>query len=334
METLDIIKLLDEMLKLAPSKYDRNKDFRKHVEALLKKYLYLLKQFDSREIDGLDDVYPKIENHCQAIEKTLKLYYEGKYASAYTALADSLEHLPLWEVHHKRPCYRMRVMEDGSVPTFEGMFHIPFRNRGIVKTQRYSAPGMPCLYLGLTPYTCWKEMGCPDIRKVFVSKFQPNSFFAYLNFSLPSNEYFSSGEQTSIKAIKTALEYFPFVIASMVKVRDIYNPFKPEYIIPQLALQYILENRKLEDNPDKKNIGIMYSSIHYDGKYPMLNYLNIAIPAYFSGEEKFSTLLSNWFSFSEPVRCCPKDVETNLEIDEQYSFNVLSDLKEISMKKM
>lgn len=334
METLDIMKLLDEMLKLAPTQYDRNMDFRKHVEVLLKNYLSLLNRFDSTGIEGWTDIFSKIEHHCIAIVKILRLYYEGKYASAYTELAAHLESLPLWEAHHMLPCYRMRVMEDGSVPTFEGMFHIPFRNRGIVKTQRYSAPGMPCLYLGLSPYTCWKEMGCPDIRKVFVSKFQPASFFSYLNFSLPSIELLRNGDLLSNKAIITALEYFPFVIASMVKVRDNYNSFKPEYIIPQLALQYILENRQLEDNPDKTNIGIMYTSIHYDGKYPVSYYLNMAIPAYFSGEDKFSTLLSQWFSFSDPIRCCPQDVATNLEIDEQNSFFVRSDLKDVPMKNI
>lgn len=334
MDTLDVNELLDQMLKLAPSKYDRNMDFRKHVEALLKKYLVLLKRFESKDIDGFDDLYLKIEKHCQTIVETLRFYYEGKYASAYSKLATQLESLPLWEAHHKLPCYRMRVMEDGSIPTFEGMFHIPFRNRGIVATQRYSAPGMPCLYLGLSPYTCWKEMGCPDTRKVFVSKFQPNSFFAYLNFSLPTKEFINDGEQLSIKAIKTALEYFPFVIASMVKVRDDKKTFKPEYIIPQLALQYILENRKFDDNPEKTNIGIMYTSIHYDGKYPISYYLNIAIPAYFSGEEKFSSLLCKWFSFSEPIRCCPEEVATSIDIDEQYSFKMVSELKEVPMSNL
>ena len=35
------------------------------------------------------------------------------------------------------------------------MLHIPFNKRELVKTQRFSISGVPCLYLGATSYVCW-----------------------------------------------------------------------------------------------------------------------------------------------------------------------------------
>lgn len=43
----------------------------------------------------------------------------------------------------------------------EEMLHIPFDMRERVKSERFSVPGLPCLYLGNTSYACWIEMGKP-----------------------------------------------------------------------------------------------------------------------------------------------------------------------------
>ncbi len=52
------------------------------------------------------------------------------------------------------------------------MLHIPFCNRELVSTQRFSVPGVPCLYLGTTSYVCWLEMDKPQDNIFNVSAFE------------------------------------------------------------------------------------------------------------------------------------------------------------------
>lgn len=320
--------LIDEMLKLAPSEYARNIDFCTHLSTLFKRYLKLLDEFEGGKDDEWKPLLKRITFHCSSLERAINYYYEGKPTKAYSLLSAHFSSLPKWIAHHRFCCYRMREMDEGSVPTFEGMFHIPFKNRGIVRTQRYSAPGIPCLYLGLSPYTCWQEVGCPDISKVYVSIFKPESHFSYLNFTLPIKAILG-GEDNKI--LYLVLEYFPFVIASMVKVRDNNNPFKPEYIIPQMALQWVMDQREVTDDPEKKYIGILYTSVHIDrNNSDVLKYANIVIPAYFAGEERYSYILNQWFSFSDPIRVCPQGHSSAEKTDAEVAKSLEMELKNIA----
>ena len=49
------------------------------------------------------------------------------------------------------------------------MLHIPFSCREIVKSERFSIPGLPCLYLANSTYACWIEMGRPADYRFNVS---------------------------------------------------------------------------------------------------------------------------------------------------------------------
>ena len=53
------------------------------------------------------------------------------------------------------------------------MFHIGLNNRSLVDSQRYSFPGLPCLYLASSAYTCWMELGRPSFDSFQVAMFTP-----------------------------------------------------------------------------------------------------------------------------------------------------------------
>ena len=59
--------------------------------------------------------------------------------------------------------YRVRQLPSIYEVEAKELFHIPISKRGIVKTQRYSIPGYPCLYLGKSIYGCWEEMRRPPM---------------------------------------------------------------------------------------------------------------------------------------------------------------------------
>lgn len=68
----------------------------------------------------------------------------------------------------EKPLYRMRRMENRRDVSNKDLFHIPLNKRGIVNTNRYSAPGYPCLYLGTSIYACWEELGRPPMSQSIV----------------------------------------------------------------------------------------------------------------------------------------------------------------------
>ncbi len=336
--------LYKEMVKLTPSNYSGQQSFIEHLSNMFDKYLTLLSEFDEKDIQIEWPKYvEKIREYCQAIEEVIRLYYSGLYFQAYNVLKGQIERLPKWRINHKRPFYRMRVVDEGTVPTYEGMFHIAFDKRGIIKTQRYSAPGFPCLYLGILPSTCWEEMDRPDLRKTFVSLFQPEGFYSFLKFSVPNEQTWMTGERKNI-VFMNDLEYFPFVIASMVIVRNKYDVFKPEYIIPQLVMQWLIENRRGISQKDKSSIhipiGVIYTSVHYnvfDAGQNDLDYINIAVPAYYNSEHKYSTALRTFYSYTDPILCSDGAYEDDVQKNRDRLLAIwleLNNREEYPLKKL
>src|SRR5262249_34580255 len=78
--------------------------------------------------------------------------------------------------------YRVRIA-GGKQLQLGDLFHIPFEQRHKVARQRYSHPGVPCLYLGQSLYCCWKEMAEPDLNRIVVSRFRlsPNANLTLLD---------------------------------------------------------------------------------------------------------------------------------------------------------
>ena len=50
------------------------------------------------------------------------------------------------------------------------MNYIPFSKHEIVKSERYSFPGLPCLYLGASVYACLYELGKPNLDEIQVAR--------------------------------------------------------------------------------------------------------------------------------------------------------------------
>jgi hypothetical protein len=179
------------------------------------------------------------------------------------------------------------------------IFHIPFDKKGEVKTQRYSVPGYPCLYLSHKVYGCWEEMGRPDFGTVMVSKYISVSDFVVLDIRVPKKEVW-------LNEIERCIKLFPLTIASMVQVPRETDSYKPEYLIPQLLTEWIIShNRDIRDRKKEKEIlGILYTSAQKcdDFDYPFDSYDNYAIPVLkpLAGG-KYCKRLKDLFKFSVPT---------------------------------
>jgi hypothetical protein len=148
--------------------------------------------------------------------------------------------------------YRMRISDEYIYKRCE-IFHIPLSKRRTVRTQRYSIPGFPCLYLSSSVYTCWEELGKPPLDKTYISKFSLQENISMLDirsidpkrlFYYDRIDLYTDSEKMYIKSISekkqiAAVVLWPLAFSCSLYGSSTNDIYRPEYIIPQLLLQWV-----------------------------------------------------------------------------------------------
>lgn len=238
-------------------------DFEGYIDEIFEKYLFALEDiYDEiteyniiREIDLIN-----VKVLSNEIKQSISEYYKGYPSEAYGVLEQVINSNLMSEGYlHSimtifdtivEPLYKMRQGND-YVYSEEEMFHIPFNKRGLVSTNRYSIPGLPCVYLGSTPLTCWEELSKPNLDSVQTSLFIKKDV-SYLDLSTPpkaiigrlieAHQANGTSENEMEKIYKHLTSYivlWPLMAACSIRVKNAKDSFKPEYIFPQLLLQWI-----------------------------------------------------------------------------------------------
>lgn len=270
-------------------------------------------------------VVDMVERVCSAIASAVAMYYRGLPAEAYGMIADifgrgdegkkdkdrylNIEDY-LTPVSGKHDFYRMRRETDSWKRKEIGkddMYHIPFGLRGIVSTQRYSIPGFPCMYIGCSEEGCWEELGRPNKNECVLSEvnIKEGKSFCALDLTIPTADSWTTTDEDLEKVIK----FFPFVIACTFKPSKVGDTFKPEYVIPQLLLQYVKDygyrcNRGVLD-ADKQIYGVKYTSVHVDKNRlgdKDNRYVNYVIPVT-SIDNDYCRRIKDTFDVAEPTMC-------------------------------
>lgn len=317
-------------LSWVPSSYSDVTHFRSALANLLQKYLSWLYGINPRSENGNNKGWTKniktavcdrVETISQGILNAIDQTFAGFPASAYKQIETVMNEiqkankekgiefckLEFTTVKENHAFYRIRVENDNWVKrnvNKEGMFHIPFFMRDKVKTQRYSMPGYPCLYLGEHVYSCWEELGRPNLSNCLVSKLVNKKEFKVLDLSIPKQDQWRIEQKDFI----TRAILFPLVIACTFKGASKDASFKPEYIIPQLLLQYVKANSTVENNTKDIVYGIKYTSVNipnerHDNKnwnYDTNYYTNYVIPVS-DISNKYCSKLCKLFQITEPV---------------------------------
>lgn len=212
--------------------------------------------------------------------------------------------------------FRVRAVEyfsDTIAYNPDKLFHVPISKRSGVSNGRFSLAGFPSLYLSTMLPLAWQETGYPV--KYYYSEFQYE--YAY------GNDYESRDLSKELKLIglyspneiaawgmtfvcnhfdlwlivmTRYLKIFPLILACSFVNMSGDTPFKQEYIIPQMLMQWI------QRNPDKAQ-GVSY--------FPCLDLLpsenkwngyNIVIPAFPPHDtEGYSKKLKAAFQYSRPA---------------------------------
>lgn len=195
--------------------------------------------------------------------------------------------------------YRMRVVEDKRELIVGDLFHVPFSKQGKVETQRYSATGLPCLYLGKSLYGCWEEMKRPALQSCMFSRCENIQDFKCLDLVIPDT-------LDNDVDLRNLLITIPLIIACSVRVGEDHEKdvFKPEYIIPQTLLQIVsmLDESSNQLNRYNGVIGIRYKSVCQSTEFgfPDSKFDNLVIPAKSHGQE-YDQRLCDIFMMTKPT---------------------------------
>lgn len=294
-------------LRVPVKQYDADPtDFRGVLQRELKDYMSLLDWLRS-ENKLTDDNVAEVGKTCKKLNEIVTSVYQGLHSRAFTQLSNllngnkkkpSLNSSILIDVlkAKEKPLYRMRRMENRRDVSYMDLFHIPLNKRGIVNTNRYSAPGYPCLYLGTSIYACWEELGRPPMSQSMVARLRNDVDIYLLDLRVPTLGEFSEHMIDYIRI-------FPLIIACSVKVKDQDATFKPEYSIPQLLMEYVIhDNVKFKNGPTIS--GIYYTSVfkNDDFGFGIEKLENIAIPVQSPlSSKKYCRKLCDMFMLTKPT---------------------------------
>lgn len=297
--------------------------FLKHLKNTLDQYRELLESLDGGYKEFVSKLNPEISNSCDLILKIAQYYFEGKLLRAYELFNKLLEQLEQYLLQKDKNAIILgtddrlfkarRKLEKG----FEigNMFHIPFEDRYHIKTNRFSLSGLPCLYLSNSIYTCWEELDRPFFSQMAVSRFETYKNFKYLDLSVDfwyvqhgANEKNrqEAGEKVNelLKEsyyirLEKFLQLFPLYAACYTKVYNTLADFKPEYIFPQMLMEWTADSDWVD--------GIIYEStkterLRISGGWANLNdSLNFAIPVRSCLERGYCDVLGKNYKLTKPT---------------------------------
>ncbi len=291
---------------LLPKAIPKGKSYRSFLDELFNKYIDLLKSVNPKviEIEGLTNkinftnIVKIQEEFTRGIIQTIELYFDGQPANAYKKFEDTISFrtgkykkiLNVSAFELKENFYRIRKKEENFAMNSYEMFHIPFDQRGKVSTQRYSIPGFPSLYLAKTLYVAWEELNRPSLNDFQAVRLVSKKKINFLD--LTTSDW---GKDNLNKTAYKYLMTWPLIAACSIKVNNPNDTFKPEYIIPQLLLQWVRNTGEID--------GIKYSSTHIEknGLFGKDELYNIVLPVKENKDEGYCKHLVGLFEITETI---------------------------------
>lgn len=211
-----------------------------------------------------------IENSQKLVE-VYRLYEHGRIVPASNKAFEAFSSMKPQLMHRysgafrKEMYYRIRQISNSALFPLERkeLFHIPYKKNYLVGTERYSMPGHPCLYLASQAELGWFECRKPEkfVIAIFSIPQDKDNYLKYIDFSeklMPLKHSFFCWfhNETDKKNISHYfLKYictYPLRAACSAIVEHPEGRFFEEYIMPQLLLQWVLNDEDID--------GIRYES--------------------------------------------------------------------------
>lgn len=257
-----------------------------------------------------DGLLEQIESFMDNMIKSVATYQKGRRSSAYDFFKDAMDVIEseieelIKPVPHDMVLYRGRIGNVERSPM--EMNHISLKRRYLVKTERYSFPGLPCIYLGDSVKVCLDELGA-ERNETQIARFRTRNdknIHLYLDLAAPF-DYTLDTIMENAELRRTVLKILPLIFCVSVKFDYPYEDeqdrrvsFRSEYIVPQFLLQYIMEDERMD-----RVAGIKYRSVlhirsgwdHKDEKGISVN--NYVFPAITTADVDISPLIASLLQY-------------------------------------
>lgn len=273
------------------------------VRDYLKRYVDYL-----RSIDFSAESISRIQVFARNINVCLNDYYCGQHDSAQYFFRNAINSIGVDRFYRKvvpNVFYRARKNETQTLFRPDEMFHICFEKRYLVGTQRYSYPGLPCLYLGSSVEVCCEELNCRD-NKLNIAQIQKKTsddIYIFDLYFFEEYDFLRLSEEDEARFV----ELWPLVACCSFTYLDANEmTFRPDYIIPQLLLEYVIDKSA---NNDMGGCGTILHGIRYHSvKIPLLKtetnheksvYINYVFPALTNEPTGFCEVLQDIFSVKQ-----------------------------------
>lgn len=220
------------------------------------------------------------------------------------------------------------------------LFHIPLSKRAYSNNERFSLAGFPCLYLSTMLPLAWQECGYP--QKYYYSEYQYKySYDEYFEKQLINKELkflslYSPDEicnwgrtvkynhfELWLDVVTKYLKSYPLILAcSFVNQSGKVVPYKQEYIIPQMLMQWVQRNNSVVQ-------GISCFTCIDTSMWPaQWCAYNIVIPAMEPYDDKmYSNALREKFCWTEPkFYTVPIADKKYNEHDREFIYGFISDI--------
>lgn len=199
--------------------------------------------------------FPEANLFWEELKDIIKTYLGGQLALAaqrmYELCFSKIEKIATSFLDENEQLFRMRNSGDKFEEySQDEMYHIPFEKNYLVSNERFSISGFPSLYLGASSYVCWEELGRPSMENVTLAIFRIKQYIKVIDLTYKKKQ-----------EIHNPLRHCLY-LASTISVLHKDAPFKPEYIIPQLLLQGLVNYKKTEQTKPT-DYAIKYTSTHY-----------------------------------------------------------------------
>lgn len=286
----EFYKLTKEILQIEREE----KNFPSHLKTLLGAYIESYRDLDAscfkEGIEGKAALMPEIKKACDGIEECLDLYSRANLGACIEKMHQIISHDSFGTYRVKKGSfwYRSRMVEGRKrvLPAKE-MFHVPFELVRKIGNNRFSISGYPCLYLSNTIWACWEEMKEPALEDFCTSLVKPTKEIELLDLRFPNVQYDQD--------IESVLYSLPLIIACSVEVEYPDDPFKPEYIIPQIVMLALVNHEKYQ--------GCTFTSTkkidNFDWPDDLL--CNIAMPVKCVNKTGLCPKLANSFLISDAI---------------------------------
>lgn len=249
------------------------------------------------------DIITEVKTVCNAILDATTQYFKGFPALAYDEFEKAmtrnhchlLELLPQLLIEDNILFYRVR--KGINFQERKDLFHTPFEKRVKCNSYRFSTLGYPSLYLASTLETALLESDVKNPEEYSCACFKPTHKLTFIDLALPDRKL-EFWEQYSL------VVFYPLIMACNLKVKEKDEPFKPEYIIPQLLVQTIrLHSQNLD--------GITYTSTKHENIcYTSFDQRDFIMYIPSAEQEKgYSQKLAEKLISTKPMPCDVKNVE-------------------------